>query len=87
MKNILRIYFKFIFYLFVLIGYISSNAGSFEDFFVAIKQDNSDTITTLIKRGFDVNTRNPAGESALYLAVSEPSPKVMAILLAWNKPM
>jgi uncharacterized protein len=60
-------------------------AGSFEDFFQAVKQDNPAVLVSLLNRGFDVNTRNPAGEPALLLAVREPSPKVIEVLLAWKK--
>jgi ankyrin repeat protein len=67
---------KIVVYLIVFIGNINANAGSFEDFFIAIKQDNPDTIATLINRGFDANTRNPAGE---------PSLKVVITLLSWPK--
>jgi ankyrin repeat protein len=78
-------YIKFAIYLIVLIGNLSANAGSFEDFFIAIKRDNPDTIAALINRGFDANIRNPAGEPALYLAIREPSLKVVATLLSWPK--
>lgn len=85
MKKYLTTYFKLNIYLFVFIGYISSHAGSFDDFFAAVRQDNPEVVTSLIKRGFDVNTRNQAGEHALFLAVREPSPKVIDALLAWSK--
>lgn len=85
MKKYLITCFKLNIYLFVFIGYMSASAGSFEDFFAAVKRDNPDVITGLIKRGFDVNTRSPEGDHALFLAVREPSPKVIAALLAWSK--
>ena len=85
MKKYLTNYFKLNIYLFVFIGYVSVHAGSFDDFFAAVRQDNPEVVTSLIKRGFDVNTRNQAGEHALFLAVREPSPKVIDALLAWSK--
>ena len=85
MKKYLTTYFKLNIYLFVFIGYVSVHAGSFDDFFAAVRQDNPEVVTSLIKRGFDVNTRNQAGEHALFLAVREPSPKVIDALLAWSK--
>ena len=85
MKKYLTNYFKLNIYLFVFIGYVFVHAGSFDDFFAAVRQDNPEVVTSLIKRGFDVNTRNQAGEHALFLAVREPSPKVIDALLAWSK--
>ena len=85
MRKYLTTYFKLNIYLFVFIGYVSVHAGSFDDFFAAVRQDNPEVVTSLIKRGFDVNTRNQAGEHALFLAVREPSPKVIDALLAWSK--
>lgn len=70
-------------YLIVLFGYISVQAGSYEDFFIAVKQDNAQAISTLLSRGFDPNTPDPGGLTALFLAVREPSPKVVGVLLNW----
>ena len=44
-------------------------AGSYEDFFIAVKRNDGRTITTLAERGFDPNTRGPAGEIALVSAL------------------
>lgn len=62
-----------------------SNAGSFEDFFAAVKRDDAKIVSALIQRGFDPNTRDVAGEHPLMLALREPSPKVLAVLLDWPK--
>jgi uncharacterized protein len=62
-----------------------SHAGSFEDFFAAVKQDDARTIQALIARGFDVNTRNENGQGALYLAFKEESYKAVDALLAAPK--
>ena len=78
-------HFKCIFYCIVLIGLNESHAGSFDDFFKAIKLDDGTTVTQLINRGFDANTPNPSGEYALALAIREPAPKVVAALLQWPK--
>src|SRR5665647_1198870 len=75
--------FKSFLYLLVLYSYSISNAGSFDDFFMAIKQDDAATISSLLSRGFDVNTLSPAGEHALVLALREPSLKVAAVLIGW----
>ena len=73
---------KYLFYLIVFIGFFSANAGSYEDFFIAIKQDNARVIQELIFRGFDPNTPNPDGHYGLMLAIKEPSPRVAEALVA-----
>lgn len=74
-------YFKLLIYLIVFIGYSSINAGSYDDFFKAIKRDDDRVILNLLSRGFDPNTPNPDGDHGLLLAIREPSPKVVAALL------
>ncbi|MDO8458326.1 MAG: ankyrin repeat domain-containing protein [Burkholderiaceae bacterium] len=61
------------------------HAGSFEDFFSAIKRDDADTVSALLTRGFDVNTIASSGEHGLILAIREPSLKVAAVLINWPK--
>lgn len=75
---------KFI-YLIVLYGFSVAHAGSYEDFFIAIKRDDSGTVVELLTRGFDPNTLNPSGEPGLLLAVKEPSIKVAEVLINWPK--
>lgn len=60
-------------------------AGSFEDFFNAVRQDNSSKVNELLVSGFDANTLNPKGQTALYLSLQEPSPKVAQVLMNWPK--
>jgi ankyrin repeat protein len=81
----MRNYFKNIVYLIVFIGYSISNAGSYEDFFTAVARDDAPAVSSLLQRGFDPNTPNPAGEHGLMLALRSPAPKVIAVLLAWPK--
>ncbi|WP_137896650.1 ankyrin repeat domain-containing protein [Ramlibacter sp. 2FC] len=76
---------KKIFYLFVIIGLSVAHAGSYEDFFKAVQQDDARTVQSLLQRGFDPNTRDPKGLHGLYLAVREPSPKVARTLIDWPK--
>ena len=64
-----------------LAGFASARAGSYEDFFAAIQRDDASTITTLLLRGFDVNTRDPKGQVGLTLALQAGSLKVFDILL------
>ena len=71
--------------LFFLVFYACSfsYAGSYDDFFIAIKRDDAATVTALLNRGFDPDTLNPAGIPGLILAVREPSLKVIAVLVNW----
>lgn len=85
MKKILTNYFKKSIYLIVLIGFNSSFAGSYEDFFQAVKRDDAEVIQQLLVRGFDGNTLDPKGQSGLSIALREPSPKVVQILMDWPK--
>ena len=78
-------YMKYFIYLFVFIAFFPAKAGSYEDYFVAIKQDDSRTVESLLKRGFDPNARDPKGVHGLFVAVSEPSPKVAGVLIDWPK--
>lgn len=80
-----RKYLKFIVYLVVTVGCAVATAGSYDDFFSAIKQDDAAAVQALLNRGFDPNTLDPKGLSGLYIAVREPSPKVARILVEWPK--
>jgi ankyrin repeat protein len=77
----MKYFLKNILYLFVFFGLSSSNAGSYEDFFRAIEKDNAELVGQLFQRGFDPNTVNPNGVSALILALREPAPNVLTLLL------
>lgn len=77
--------FKNLFYLIVLYGCSVCHAGSYEDFFTAIKRDDAGTVSGLLNRGFDANALNPAGEPGLVLAIREPSLKVAAVLMNWPR--
>ena len=76
---------KFVFYVVVFVHFSFSFAGSYEDFFRAVRGDDGPTITSLLARGFDGNVPDPKGEYALHLAVRDEAPKAVAALLAWNK--
>jgi len=62
-------YFRKLIKYVVYIGYIfnlfSSFAGSFDDFFIAIQNDEVKVISNLFTRGFDPNTVNLQGEPAI----------------------
>jgi hypothetical protein len=71
---------KFIFSI-VLIGYSCAFAGSYDDFFGAIRQDDPSAVAALLQRGFDPNTVDPQGTSGLMLALKLGSMKVVQALV------
>jgi ankyrin repeat protein len=79
----MRNYLKYFIYLFVFIGFSFAKAGSFDEFFMAVKRDDAAAIETLLKRGFDPNTPNADGQYGLFLALREPSPRVARLLIDW----
>ena len=81
----MRNYIKKSIYLIVFIGFSSANAGSFEDFFAAIQRDDPQSLSALLRRGFDPNTLDAKGQSCLFLALRYPSPKVVDVLLKTPK--
>jgi uncharacterized protein len=81
----MRNYLKSFLYLVVFSICSSVYAGSYEDFFVAIKQDDGRAVTELLKRGFDPNTPDPKGLSGLYLALRDQSLKAAGALIASPK--
>ena len=57
-------------------------AGSYEDFFRAVRSDYPSKIEELLQRGFDPNTVDAErGETGLLLALHEDRPRVFAVLL------
>ncbi|NDC60774.1 MAG: ankyrin repeat domain-containing protein [Betaproteobacteria bacterium] len=81
----MRINFKNILYLVVFVGFSFANAGSYEDFFKAIDQDQADVISRLLARGFDPNSPNPNGQPALMVAIQKSSDKSVDVLVNWPK--
>jgi ankyrin repeat protein len=77
----MRNYIKRLLYLSVFIASFSVEAGSFEDFFRAVRSDNAGSVKELLNRGFDPNTRDEHGQTGLLIALREPSPKVIQVLL------
>jgi uncharacterized protein len=77
----MRNYIKYLAYLTVVVGVSASNAGSYEDFFTAIKRDNAGEVGGLLKRGFDPNTLDPQRLPGLYLALRDGSLKAATTLI------
>jgi ankyrin repeat protein len=74
-------YFRKALYLAVFTASFSLHAGSFDDFFRAARSDDAAAIAALLNRGFDPNTRDEQGQTGLLIAMREPSPKVIQVLL------
>jgi ankyrin repeat protein len=81
MMKVLRNYIKKTFYLPVLIGFNVANAGSYDDFFTALKNDDPAMVQQLLLRGFDVNTLDPKGQPGLLIAIRAPSLKAATLLI------
>ncbi|TFZ08236.1 ankyrin repeat domain-containing protein [Ramlibacter humi] len=79
----MRKYINFILQLIVLIGFSSAHAGSYDDFFRALKQDDPSAISGLLQRGFDPNTPAPDGQNGLFLAIRDGSLKAAQALVDW----
>lgn len=61
---------------------LGAQAGSFDDFFTAIRRDDGAAITALLRRGFDPNTRDANGQIGLVLALQLGSLQAAQALLA-----
>jgi ankyrin repeat protein len=81
MSQNMRNYLRNFLYLVVFAASFVANAGSFDDFFRAAHADNASGMRSLLQRGFDPNTRDEHGMTALLVALREPSPKVIQALL------
>ena len=78
----MRLNFKIVAYLFVLFVFSGTKAGSYEDFFVAVMRDDASSVETLLRRGFDPNSRDPKGQPGINLAVQRDSARTLKVLLA-----
>ena len=78
----LKKYLRYVFLCVVAVGVFHASAGSFDDFFVAIRNDNADVVSDLLQSGFDPNTRDSNGQPGLTIAIREDALKVARVLLA-----
>ncbi|TMH09925.1 MAG: ankyrin repeat domain-containing protein, partial [Betaproteobacteria bacterium] len=67
--TMLRKYFRWAVYLVLALGFSLARAGSYEDFFEAVARNDGPAINALLQRGFDVNSRDPKGQTGLFLAL------------------
>jgi len=76
----MKLYIRYIAYLVVAISFSCVQAGTYEDFFIAIKRDDDRAVAALLARGFDPNSRDPKGQTGLILAMRDESPRVAEAL-------
>ena len=67
--------------LYVFAGFFLAHAGSYEDFFAAVKKDDAATVAALLARGLDPNTLGPEGLTGLFMAARSGAGKVAGVLL------
>lgn len=58
-----------------------AHAGSFEDFFKALRNDNASQLQALAYRGFDLNTRDESGAPPLLIALKNDASKAVDFLI------
>lgn len=73
---------KWLSYGLIAVAVSSASAGSYEDFFTAVKRDDAGTLRALASRGFDVNSRGPEGQTGLFLAAKAEAWRAFEALLA-----
>jgi ankyrin repeat protein len=76
---------KLLAYLVVSLWFSVAQAGSYEDFFVALKRDDPRAVQNLLNRGFDPNTPSPEGYHGLYVALRDGAIKAANALADWPK--
>lgn len=65
----------------VVLVALAGHAGSYEDFFRAVENDDAVQVGELLAKGFDPNTPDEQGQPPLYLALRGESFKVSAVLV------
>jgi uncharacterized protein len=63
---------------------LGAHAAAQDDYFAAVQQDDESAVVALALRGFDLNTPNAKGDSALLIALKLGSTKVADFLLKQN---
>jgi uncharacterized protein len=76
----MKYYFRNLLYLFVIVGVSYARAGSYEDFFIAINRNDDWSVSRLLERGFDPNSRDSKGQTGLILALRDDSQRVAEAL-------
>jgi ankyrin repeat protein len=74
-------HFRYAIYLIVFAGFISAHAGSYDEFFAAIKRDHPAMMKGLLAQGFDPNTVDELGSPGLVFALRIESYEAAAVLI------
>ena len=77
----LRHFLRYVSYLVVIFGVFSASAGPSDDFFFAVQRDDGASVATLLKRGFNPNSVDPAGRPGLTVALQLQSLKAVQALM------
>lgn len=75
------IFQRFLWMAGLLLAPLQAQAGAYQDFLSAVQRDDVASVKSLVQRGVDVNTIDPAGFPALTLAIRDQSLKVAEFLL------
>ncbi len=78
----MRNWIRYTAYLVVIAYFSAARAGAYDDFFVAVKRNDGRSVSALLERGFDPNTRDPKGQVALILALQGENLAVAEALIA-----
>lgn len=78
----MRFHMRLVFQLVLAVGVSAAHAGSYEDFFGALMVDNASAVQQLLQRGFDPDSRDPKGETALFVALRDGALKSAEVLMA-----
>ena len=78
----MRLWIRYSAYLIVITCCSVASAGAYDDFFVAVKRNDGRTVSALLERGFDPNTRDPKGQLGLILALQAENLAVAEALIA-----
>ena len=81
----MRKHFKKVIFGLVAASVFSAYADTTVDFFRAVRADNPSGVRKLIEQGFNPNTRDEHKQTGLILAMREPSPRVVDVLIASPK--
>ncbi|MBM3373776.1 MAG: ankyrin repeat domain-containing protein, partial [Betaproteobacteria bacterium] len=68
--------------LLAILAPVPVHASAYDDMQVAIRNGNESAVMDLLRRGMDVDTVNPQGETLLMMAAREGKPAVVRALLA-----
>jgi len=78
-------YIRLSIYLIITICVFPARSGAYEDFFQAVRFDRPSVVMGLLQRGFDPNSRDESGQTAMTIAAREGSMRVLELLLEHPK--